>query len=157
MAPAYSLAAGGLVGGVGFALEARFPGIVWESLAMTVAVVVTMGMLYAMGWLRATARFKRVIFAATAGIALFYMLAALLWLLGWHQRVWAAGSVGEALWLGFVALVAALNLVVDFERVEALMQRRLPAYMTWYTALGLAVTLVWLYVSVLRLLARLKK
>jgi uncharacterized YccA/Bax inhibitor family protein len=157
LAPAYSLAAGGFVGGMGFALEARFPGIVWESLAVTVAVVAVMGLLYARGWLRATPRFKRAIFAATAGIALVYVVAAVLWLLGWQPRVWAAGSVGEALWLGFVALVAALNLMVDFERIDALRKRRLPAYMTWYTAMGVAVTLVWLYVSVLRLLASVKR
>lgn len=157
LAPLYALASGVFMAGLARALELRFPGIALQSLLITLGVLAVMLGLYARRWLRATPRFRLAVYVATGVIATVYLLALLLSLAGWPLAWLGEASLGAALWHGFVAITAALNLVLDFERIEALGQRPQPGYMRWYVTLGLLVTMVWLYVSILRLLASLRR
>ena len=165
LAPSYALEVGVFVAGLARALEFRFQGIVFQSAAITLAVLL---LLYQRGWLRAMPRLLLAVYTATGAIALVYLLAMLV-ALWWYSIScstdggWCAVLVCCAvlccavLWFAFVAITAALNLVLDFERIHQTMQRPLPAYMVWYLALGLMVSLVWLYVSFLRLLASVRR
>lgn len=156
-APLYAIAGGLFMGGLAFAFEQRYPGIALQTVLVTACVFVSMLVLYSGGWLRATPRFRLVVYVATAGIALTYLAAIVLSLLG-MQIVWLEeGSWGAILWFGFVSLTAALNLVLDFERIDNLRRQAQPDYIHWYVALGLMVTLVWLYISILRLIANVRR
>jgi len=157
LAPLYAIASGLFVVGLASALDVRFPGIALQSAAITLAVFGVMLVLYAGRWLRATPRFRLAVYAATVGIALVYLLALLASVSGWPLVWLGEQGNGVVLWHAFVALTAALNLVLDFERIERLSRQSPPDYMIWYTALGLLVTLVWMYVSILRLLASLRR
>jgi uncharacterized YccA/Bax inhibitor family protein len=157
LAPLYAIAGGLFMGGLAFAFEQQYPGIALQTVLVTGCVFVSMLMLYSGGILRATPRFRLMVYVATAGIALAYLVAIVLSLLGmplvWLQQ----GSWGAILWFGFVALTAALNLVLDFERIDKLRTQKQPDYIHWYVALGLMVTLVWLYISILRLILNLRR
>ena len=157
LAPAYALAGGLFMGGLAYAFEARFPGIAIQTVLVTACVFAAMLMLYAGGWLRATPRFRLVVHVATAGIALAYLVAIVLSLLGMPIGWLKEGSWGAVLCFGFVSLTAALNLVLDFERIDKLRHQSQPDYIHWYVAMGYVVTLVWLYVSILRLIANLRR
>ena len=157
IAPLYALAGGLFMAGLARALEVRFPGIAMQTLAISAGVFLVMLALYLTGLLRATPRFRLVVYVATAGIAVVYLLALLLSLVGLPLAWLGQGGLGAALWYGFVATVAALNLVLDYERIDSLRRSPQPDYVHWYVALGLMVTLVWLYISVLRLLASVRR
>jgi len=157
LAPLYAIAGGLFAGGLSLAFEARFPGIALQTVLVCACVFATMLMLYSGGWLRATPRFRLVVYVATAGIALAYLVAIVLSLLGMPIEWLQEGSWGAVLWFGFISLTAALNLVLDFERIDNLRRKRQPDYIHWYVALGLMVTLVWLYISILRLIANLRR
>jgi uncharacterized YccA/Bax inhibitor family protein len=157
LAPLYAIAGGLFMGGLALSFEARYPGIAIQTVLVTGCVFVAMLMLYTGGWLRATPRFRLVVYVATAGIALAYLVAILLGLLGMPINWLQEGSWGAILWFGFVSLTAALNLVLDFERIDNLRRQSQPDYIHWYVALGLMVTLVWLYISILRLIANLRR
>jgi uncharacterized YccA/Bax inhibitor family protein len=157
LAPLYSIAGGLFMAGLARALEVRFPGIAMQTLAISAGVFVVMLLLYVTGLLRATPRFRLVVYVATAGIAMVYLLALLLSLAGLPLAWLGQGGLGAALWYGFVATIAALNLVLDYERIDNLRRVPQPDYVHWYAALGLMVTLVWLYISVLRLLASVRR
>lgn len=157
LAPLYAIFSGLFMAGLATAVEARYPGVAFQSAVTTLVVFGVMLALYAGRWLRATPRFQLAVYVATAGIALVYMLALLASLLGVPLDWSGKQSLGVALWHGFVALTAALNLVLDFERIERLSQQQQPDYVFWYSALGLLVTLVWMYVSILRLLASVRR
>jgi len=157
LAPAYALAGGLFMGGLAFAFEARYPGIALQTVLVTACVFAAMLGLYSGGWLRATPRFRLVVYVSTAGIALAYLVAIVLSLMGMPIGWLKEGSWGAVLWFGFVSVTAALNLVLDFERIDHLRRQPQPDYVHWYVALGLMVTLVWLYVSILRLIANLRR
>ena len=112
--------------------------------------------LYSMGIVRATERFRSVIFAATAGIAIFYLISMVLGMFGVHvPGLFGNGMIG----IGFsliVVVVAALNLIIDFDFIEHGAAGGAPKFMEWYAAFGLLVTLVWLYLEILRLLSKLR-
>ncbi|UOD51443.1 Bax inhibitor-1/YccA family protein [Orrella daihaiensis] len=157
LAPLYAVAGGLFMGGLAFAFEARYPGIALQTVLATACVFVVMLALYLAGWLRATPRFRLAVYVATAGIALAYLVAIVLSLLGMPVGWLREGSWGAVLWFGFVSLTAALNLVLDFERIDNLRRQPQPDYINWYVAMGLMVTLVWLYISILRLIANLRR
>lgn len=157
LAPAYSVSCGVFMAGLAYALEQRHPGIAVQAVLVSLTVFGVMLVLYAGRWLRATSRFRLVVYVATAAIVLVYLAALLLKLSGMPLTWLGNGGFGAVLWHGFVALTAALNLVLDFERIEHLARRTQPAWMTWYVGIGLMVTLVWLYVSILRLLASMRR
>lgn len=111
---------------------------------------------YRTGFIKATENFKLGVAAATGGIMLVYLVTFLLGIFGIGQLGFIHGSgllgIGFSL---FVVVIAALNLVLDFDFIESGSARGAPKYMEWYAAFGLMVTLIWLYIEILRLLAKL--
>jgi uncharacterized YccA/Bax inhibitor family protein len=154
-APLYALLEGLVIGGVSAMFEAQFPGIVIQAVGLTFGTCLALLLAYKSRLIRATANFKMGVVAATGGIFLFYLLTMVLGFFGVrmpliYQNGWA--SIGFSL---FVVIIAALNLVLDFDFIEQGAAQGAPKYMEWYGAFGLMVTLIWLYLEMLRLLAKL--
>ena len=155
-APLYALLEGLVIGGVSALFEAQFPGIVIQAAGLTLGTCLALLLAYKSGMIRATENFKMGVVAATGGIALFYILTMILGFFGirmplMYGNSWA--SIGFSL---FVVVIAALNLVLDFDFIEQGAARGAPKYMEWYGAFGLMVTLIWLYLEMIRLLAKLR-
>jgi uncharacterized YccA/Bax inhibitor family protein len=154
-APLYALLEGLVIGGVSAIFEAQFPGIVIQAAGLTLGTCLALLLAYKSQLIRATENFKLGVVAATGGIALFYILTLILGFFGiqmplMYGNSWA--SIGFSL---FVVVIAALNLVLDFDFIEQGAAQGAPKYMEWYGAFGLMVTLIWLYLEMLRLLAKL--
>lgn len=155
-APVYALLEGLLIGGVSFLAQQSFPGIIVPAVGLTFATMACMLAAYRSGLIRATEQFKLGVVAATGGIMLFYLVEFGLSFAGIRLPMLHDGgllSIGVSL---FVVGLAALNLVLDFDFIEQGAREGAPAYMEWYGAFGLTVTLVWLYLEVLRLLSKLQ-
>lgn len=153
-APLYALLEGLVLGGVSAVLEGRYPGIVIQAVALTFGTLVGLLLAYRSGLIRVTQNFRLGLFAATAGIGLIYLATFVLGLFGVRMPyIHESGLVGIAFSL-FVVVVAALNLVLDFDFIEHGAESGAPGYMEWYAAFGLMVTLIWLYMEILRLLAK---
>ncbi|MBI5136869.1 MAG: Bax inhibitor-1/YccA family protein [Nitrospirae bacterium] len=154
-APAYAVAEGFALGGISAMFEAMFPGIVMQAVALTMMVAFALLIAYRSGMIRATENFKLGVAAATGGIFLFYMLSMVLGFFGIQMpMLHSSGALGIGFSL-FVVTIAALNLVLDFDFIEHGAATGAPKYMEWFAALGLMVTLVWLYLEILNLLAKL--
>jgi uncharacterized YccA/Bax inhibitor family protein len=155
-APMYALVEGFFLGAISAVFEARFPGIVFQAVLLTFGTLFALLAAYRSGLIKVTENFKIGVVAATGGIALLYLASFVLSFFNINVPV-----IHEASWLGiafslFVVVVAALNLVLDFDFIETGAAARAPKYMEWYGAFGLMVTLVWLYVEFLRLLSKLQ-
>ena len=162
LAPLYALLEGLLLGGISAMYNSAFaesaPNIVVNAVGLTMGVAVAMYLLYSFKIIRATERFKSVIITATMGIFIFYMLVMVLQFFGMNQMTF----LHEGSWLGigfslFVVAIAALNLILDFDMMEKGAEMGAPKYMEWYGAFGLLVTLVWLYLEIIRLLGKLSR
>ena len=154
--PVYAAFEGLLLGGISATYEARFPGIVINAVALTFGTLAALLLAYRSGLVRATENFKLGIFAATGGIALVYLVSMVMGFFGRTiPYIHESGLVGIGFSL-FVVVIAALNLVLDFDFVERGAEMGAPKYMEWVGAFGLLVTLVWLYLEILRLLAKLQ-
>ncbi len=155
-APIYCLLKGLVLGGISAIFEVMYPGVVFQAVCLTFGTLFCVLVAYRTGLIKATENFKLGIAAATGGIMLVYLVTFLLGLLGIHQLTFihASGPIGIGFSL-FVVVIAALNLVLDFDFIESGAARGAPKYMEWYAAFGLMVTLVWLYIEILRLLAKL--
>ena len=155
-ATGYALCEGLALGGVSAMYESRFGGIVVQAVGLTFGVLAMLLVAYATRLIRATENFKLGVFAATGAIALLYLVS---WILSlFHVSIPYIHGNG---WIGiglsaFVVTIAALNLIMDFDFIEQGVQAGAPKYMSWYAAFGLMVTLVWLYLEILRLLAKLQ-
>ncbi len=153
-APLYALLEGLVLGGISAILEGQYPGIVIQAVALTFGTLVGLLIAYRSGLIRVTQNFRLGLFAATGGIALIYLATMALGLFGIHMPyIHESGLIGIAFSL-FVVVVAALNLVLDFDFIEHGAESGAPNYMEWYAAFGLMVTLIWLYLEILRLLAK---
>ena len=154
--PIYALVEGVVLGLVSMWFEASYPGIAIQAVALTFGVLGAMLVLYKTGVIKVTQRFRAGVLAATLAIAGVYLVALVLSLFGARVPLLNdASPLGILLSLAIVA-VAALNLVLDFDLIERGARSGAPAYMEWYAAFGLLVTLVWLYLELLRLLGRLR-
>ena len=151
-APLYALSEGLALGGVSALYEARFHGIAIQAVLLTSATLLAMLGAYTLGIIRASDTFKRGVIAATGGIFLFYLVTMVLGMFGVHLGVFGNGALGLGVSI-VVVIVAALNLVLDFDMIEQGSRYGAPKFMEWYGGFGLLVTLVWLYVEILRLLA----
>ena len=156
LAPVYALAEGLFLGGVSASLEAQYPGIVIQAVGGTFGTLGGLLLAYQSGLIKATENFKLGIVAATGGICLVYLLSMIGGFFGFPiPFIHSAGPIG----IGFslvVVVIAALNLVLDFDFIEQAAERGAPKYLEWYGAFALMVTLVWLYMEILRLLAKLR-
>jgi uncharacterized YccA/Bax inhibitor family protein len=155
-APIYALLEGLLLGGLSAMMEVRYPGIVMQAVGLTFGTLAALLMAYRSGLIRVTEKFRLGVVAATGGIFLLYMANIVMGFFG-HS----IGFIHESGWMGigfsaFVVVVAAMNLVLDFDFIEHGAEAGAPKYMEWYGAFGLIVTLVWLYLEILRLLSKLQ-
>jgi uncharacterized YccA/Bax inhibitor family protein len=155
-APMYALVEGLFLGGISAVFEARYPGIAFQAVLLTFGTLFALLFAYRSGLIKATENFKLGVVAATGGIALVYLATIVLGFFGVEiPMIHGSGIVGIGFSL-FVVVVAALNLVLDFDFIETGVERGAPKYMEWYGAFGLMVTLVWLYIEFLRLLSKLQ-
>ncbi len=155
-APMYALAQGFFLGGISAMFEARFPGIVMQAVLLTFGTLFALLFAYRSGLIKATENFKLGVVAATGGIALIYLATIVLGFFNINiPMIHESGIVGIGFSL-FVVVIAALNLVLDFDFIETGVEQGAPKFMEWYGAFGLMVTLVWLYVEFLRLLSKLQ-
>lgn len=158
LAPIYAICEGALLGWFSFIFEAELPGIVINAVFTTFLAALSVGILFRMRIIRATEKFKSIILAATFAIMLFYLVSFVLMLCGIHLSYFAGANspIYIAMNVG-IALLATFNLVIDLDFIERGQQTGLPETYEWYGAHGLIVTLVWMYIEILRLLARLSK
>ena len=155
-APLYALVEGFFLGAISAVFELKYPGIVFQAVVLTFGTLGALLAAYRSGLIRATENFKLGVVAATGGIALVYLVSMGLRLFGKDiPLIHESGLVGIGFSL-FVVVIAALNLVLDFDFIESGVAAGAPKYMEWYGAFGLMVTLVWLYIEFLRLLAKLQ-
>jgi uncharacterized YccA/Bax inhibitor family protein len=155
-APIYALLEGLFLGGISAMFELRFPGIAIQAVAATFGTCFCLLLAYRAGLIRATEKFTLGVVAATGGIALVYFLNMILSF--FHIQIpgiFGSGPIGILFSL-VVVVVAALNLILDFSLIEQGAQNGAPKYMEWYSAFALMVTLVWLYLEMLRLLSKLR-
>ncbi len=154
-APLYAVFEGFALGGISAILESSYPGIVIQAVALTFGTAGCLLLAYKSGVIKATENFKLGVFAATGGIALIYFV-------GWIMSFFGPGipyiHENGLIGIGFslvVVVIAALNLVLDFDFIEKGAEHGAPKFMEWYAAFGLLVTLIWLYFEILRLLSKL--
>ena len=156
-APLYALSQGIFLGGITVFFEAQFPGIGIQAIGLTFGILASLLFCYKSGLIKPTENFKLMIFSATMGIALLYFISIIMSLFGGGgiPLIHSNGLFGIGFSL-FVVSIAALNLVLDFDYIEEGAEKGMPKYMEWYGAFSLMVTLVWLYLEILRLLAKLR-
>jgi len=155
-APVYALLEGLVLGSISAILELRFPGIAIQAVSLTFGTLVVLLLAYRSGLIPVTEKFRLGIVAATGGIALFYIVEIVLGFFGIHfTAINGSGAIGIGFSI-FVVIIAALNLVLDFDFIETGVRVGAPKYMEWYGAFGLMVTLIWLYFEILRLLSKLR-
>jgi len=155
-APIYALLEGLVIGGLSCIAETAYPGIVIQAVGLTFGTCFAMLLAYTSGLIKATEKFKLGVVAATGAIALVYLVSMVLNLFGVQvPYIYSNGWMG----IGFslvVVVIAALNLVLDFDFIDEGARQGAPKYMEWYGAFGLMVTLIWLYLEILRLLMKLR-
>ncbi|HIM50447.1 MAG TPA: Bax inhibitor-1/YccA family protein [Acidobacteria bacterium] len=154
--PLYAALEGLALGGISYLFEQRYPGIVAQAVFLTFGTLGALLFAYRSGIIRATENFKLGVFAATGGIGIVYLLSFVLGFVGINVPLIHSSGTFGILFSLFVVVIAALNLVLDFDFIEEGAERGAPKYMEWYGAFGLLVTLVWLYLEILRLLAKLQ-
>lgn len=156
-APLYGVLEGLALGGISALADMRFPGIVIQAAALTMGIFVALLLAYKSGLIKPTENFKLGVTAATGGIAVMYLISMVMRMFGSPVAFLHDSSMLSIGISGVVIIVAALNLVLDFDFIEEGANRgNTPKYMEWYAAFGLTVTLAWLYLEILRLLMKLK-
>jgi uncharacterized YccA/Bax inhibitor family protein len=154
-APLYAVVEGLFLGAISAVLNIQYPGIVPQAVALTVGTLFCLLAAYRSGAIKATENFKLGVVAATGAVCVVYIISIVLRLFGSSfPMIHEAGPIG----IGFslvVVVIAALNLVLDFDFIEEGARQGAPRHMEWYAGFGLLVTLVWLYIEILRLLAKL--
>ncbi len=155
-APLYALLEGLVLGGISAAVNASAPGLALEAVSLTFGTLFVLLAAYSSGLIPVTNTFRLGVVAATGGIAVIYLVTMVLGFFGVHTfSIYGNGAIGIA-FSAFVVIIAALNLVLDFDFIASAARMGVPKYMEWYSAFGLMVTLIWLYLEVLRLLGKLR-
>jgi uncharacterized YccA/Bax inhibitor family protein len=155
--PLYAALEGLALGGVSVNFEAMYPGLVSQAVFLTFATLGAMLLAYRSGLIKVTDKLRIGIFAATGGIALFYFVGFIMSFFGAGIPLVNSSSGFGILFSLFVVGVAAFNLLLDFDFIEMGAEQGAPKYMEWYGAFALMVTLVWLYLEMLRLLSKLQE
>lgn len=156
-APLYAALEGLFLGAISAMMEMEFPGIVIQAVALTFGIFFSLLLAYRSGLIKPSENFKLGVTAATGGIAIIYFITMLLgfWGIG-IPYIHEGGMIGIGFSV-FVVILASLNLVLDFDFIENGTEKGAPKYMEWYASFGLLVTLVWLYLEILRLLAKTRR
>jgi len=156
-APVYALLEGLFIGGISAIFEMSYPGIVIQAVALTFGTLFCLLAAYKSGLIKVTENFKLGIVAATGAIGMIYLVSFIMGFFGASiPMIHSSGPLGIGFSL-FVVTIAALNLVLDFDFIERGSEMGAPKYMEWYASFGLIVTLVWLYIEILRLLSKLRR
>lgn len=155
LAPVYAAVEGVFIGIISMVFNYLFDGIVMQAVGITLLIFAAMLLAYRAGLLRATPMFTKIMMFAILGVGVFYLINWILMLFGvqsfYFGNSWL--SIGVS---AIIAGIAAFSLIIDFTRIDELSQAGAPKYMEWYSAFGLLVTLIWLYLEILRLLAKLQ-
>jgi uncharacterized YccA/Bax inhibitor family protein len=155
LAPGYALFEGLFIGGISAIFELRYPGIVINAVGATLVTFLVCLGLYKFKIVKVTEQFKSVVIAATLAIATYYLIS---WVVSMFTSFTPVHYGNSPMSIGisvFVIIIAALNLFLDFDQIEKGVAQRMPKYMEWFGAMGLMITLVWLYIEFLRLLSKL--
>ncbi len=159
LAPAYALLKGLFVGAVSAMYNNAYPGLPMQAVALTLIVALVMFLVYRYRIIKVTGRFKTIIVIATAAIMLFYLVQWITFL-AMGSAIGSFTNAATPLGIGFSILVvglAAFNLLLNFDMIEKGAEMKAPKYMEWYSAFGLLVTIIWLYLEILRLLSKLQR
>jgi uncharacterized YccA/Bax inhibitor family protein len=156
-APLYAVIEGVVIGGISAIAEAQFQGIVFQAASLTFGTLLALLVAYRTGVIKVTERFRLGVVAATGGIFVVYLVSIVLGFFGVNVPFIHSGGTIGILFSLFVVVIAALNLVLDFDFIERGAAEGAPKYMEWYGAFGLIVTLIWLYIEFLRLLTKLRQ
>lgn len=152
-APIYAILEGLAIGGISVMFQARYPGIVPQAVALTFGTLFALLIAYRSGLIKVTDRFRMGVAAATGGIFVFYLVTMIVGFFGVNtSALFGGGSLSIGISL-VIVVIAALNLVLDFDFIQRAAAGNAPRYMEWYGAFALMVTLIWLYMEILRLLA----
>ncbi|MFA0964392.1 Bax inhibitor-1/YccA family protein [Roseivirga sp. BDSF3-8] len=157
LAPLYCLAEGVALGGLSAFMNYIYPGIVLQAILLTMGILFSLLVVYRMGIIKVTERFKLIVVSATAGIALFYFISFIGGFFGFQIPLIHSSSTFGIIFSLVVVGIASLNLVLDFEFITEGAESNAPKYMEWYAAFGLMVTLIWLYIEILRLISKLRE
>ena len=152
----YAVFEGVVLGGVSYMYEALYGGIVIQAIGITIIALASMLFLYTTGIIKATEKFRKVIIVSTAAIMIYYLISFVMAFMGHPATIFNGGLVGIGISLVF-CVIACLNFILDFDFIEKGAQAGAAGYYEWYGAFGLMVTIVWLYLEVLRLLAQLNR
>lgn len=155
-APAYAVMEGLFLGGISAVFNSSYPGIAIQAISLTFATLFVMLAVYQSGLIRATENFKLGVIAATGGIAVVYLVSFVLSFFGIQASFIYGNGLFSILFSVFVVVIAALNFIIDFEFIQQGARQNAPKYMEWYGAFALMVTLVWLYIEILRLLSKIR-
>ena len=156
-APIYALLEGLVIGGLSAIFEAQFPGIVFQAVALTFGTLFSLLVAYRSGLIKVTQKFRLGVVAATGAIFLVYFVSLIIGFFGVNVPFIYSGGTFGILFSLFVVVIAALNLVLDFDFIEKGSEHGAPKFMEWYGAFGLIITLVWLYIEFLRLLSKIRQ
>jgi uncharacterized YccA/Bax inhibitor family protein len=155
LAPGYAVFEGLFIGAISAIFEAKYPGIVLQAVGATFVTFLVCFGLYKYKIVKVTEQFKSVVIAATLAIATYYLISWIFSMFTSFTPVHYDNSLMSIGISAFVIIIAALNLFLDFDRIEQGVAQKMPKYMEWYGAMGLIITLVWLYIEFLRLLSKL--
>ena len=153
-APAYAVLEGFAIGAISAIYEAKRPGIALQAAGLTFAILGCMLAAYRLRIIQVTEHFRMGLFAATGGIAILYMVDMVLMYFGHPVSMIHEGGFAGIAFSLFVVVIAALNLIMDFDFIAQGVAKRSPKFMEWYSAFALVVTLVWLYLELIRLLGK---
>ena len=156
-APIYACMEGLFLGAISAMFEMSYPGIVLQAVSLSMGTLLVMLAVYQSGWIKVTDSFRLGVVAATGGIALVYFVAIILSFFGVNVPFINGSGLFSILFSVFVVGIAALNLVIDFDFIAQASRGGVPKYMEWYGAFALMVTLIWLYIEILRLLSKLNE
>lgn len=156
-APAYAALEGLALGGISVVFQAQYPGIVSQAVFLTFGTLGALLMAYRSGMIQVTDNFRLGVVAATGGIALVYLISFVMSFFGSSIPLIHSSSMFGIGFSLVVVGIASMNLVLDFDFIEQGAEQGAPRYMEWYGAFGLMVTLVWLYLEILRLLSKLQE
>ena len=157
--PLYALFQGAALGGISFMFNQLYDGIVTQAIVLTVGIFLSLLVAYKSRLIKVTENFKLGVVSATFGIGILYVASFFMSIFGFGQMPIMDLTNSSLLSIGFsafVVVIASLNLVLDFDFIEEAAEKGVPKYLEWRAALGLMVTLIWLYLEILRLLAKLQ-
>jgi len=157
LAPVYAIAQGFFLGAISKAYNEAYNGVVIQAVGATLGVFFVMLVLYRTGVIKVTDKFRRTVMMATLGLMAFYLVSFMLSLFGVDIGIMQSASLLGIGFSIFAATLAALNLALDFDFIEKGAKAGLPKGMEWFAAFGLLITLVWLYLELLRLLSKLNQ